>query len=47
MWNIKLEEIIEEKNLYGEHVNTGASEGELAKFKKSVKEELQKELPTQ
>lgn len=47
MWNIKLEEIIEEKNLYGEQVNTGASEVELAKFKKNVKEELQKDLPSE
>ena len=47
MWNIKLEEIIEEKNLYGEQVNTGASEVELAKFKKNVKAELQKDLPSE
>ncbi|KAA0944295.1 SMI1/KNR4 family protein [Sporosarcina sp. ANT_H38] len=47
MWNIKLEEIIEEKNLYGEQVNTGASEVELAKFMKNVKEELQKDLPSE
>ena len=45
MWNIKLEEIIVEKYLYGEQVNTSASEVELAKFKKNVKEELQKDLP--
>ena len=47
MWNIKLKEIIEEKNLYGEQVNTGAREAELAKFKKNVKEELQKVLPSE
>lgn len=47
MWKIKLEEIIEEKNLYGEQINSGASQVELAKFKISVKEELQKDLPTE
>lgn len=47
MWKIKLEEIIEEKNLYGEQINSGASEVELAKFKLRVKEELQKDLPTE
>lgn len=47
MWKIKLEEIIEEKKLYGEQINSGASEVELAKFKLSVKEELQKDLPTE
>ena len=47
MWNIKLEEIIEEKSLYGEQVNTGASEVELAEFMKNVKEELQKDLPSE
>ena len=31
---------------YGEQINSGASEVELAKFKLSVKEELQKDLPT-
>lgn len=47
MWKIKLEEIIEEKNLYGEQINSGANEVELAKFIISVKEELQKDLPTE
>lgn len=47
MWIIKLEEIIEEKILYGEQINSGASEVELAKFKLRVKEELQKDLPTE
>lgn len=47
MWKIKLEEIIEEKNLYGEQINSGASEVELAKFELSVKEKLQKDLPTE
>ena len=47
MWKTKLEEIKEEKNLYGEQINSGASEVELAKFKISVKEELQKDLPTE
>lgn len=45
MWKIKLEEIIEEKNLYGEQINSGASEVELVKFELSVKEKLQKDLP--
>lgn len=36
MWKIKLEEIIEEKNLYGEQINSGASQVELAKFKISI-----------
>ena len=47
MWNIKLKEVIEEKNLYGEQVNTGARGVELAKFKKSVKQELQKDIPSE
>ena len=40
----KLKEIIKEKNLYGEQVNTSTREVELAKFKKNVKKELQKDL---
>ncbi|MDQ0221033.1 SMI1/KNR4 family protein [Peribacillus cavernae] len=44
MWKINLEEIIEEKKLYGEKVNIGASEAELTKFQKAVKEELNCEL---
>lgn len=47
MWKIKLEEIIKEKNLYNEQINLGASEVELVKFKKSIKEELQKDLPSE
>ena len=47
MWKIKLEEIIEEKKLYGEQINSGAREEELAEFKLCVKEELQKDLPTE
>lgn len=47
MWKIKLEEIIEEKKLYGEKVNIGASEAELAQFQKSVKEGLYIELPNE
>lgn len=47
MWKIKLEEIIEEKNLYAEQINSGASQVELDKFKFSIKEELQKDLPTE
>lgn len=47
MWNNRLEEVIEEKKLYGEQVNTGASEAELTSFQKNVKEELKSELPNE
>ncbi len=46
MWKIKLAEIIEEKMLYGEKVNLGVSEMELAKLKKHVWRELEKDLPS-
>ncbi|WP_225435368.1 YrhA family protein [Bacillus aerolatus] len=35
------------KKLYGERINTGASEEELTEFQKSVKEELHNELPNE
>ncbi len=47
MWNIKVAEIVEEKILYGVEVNAGASEMELAKLKKHVRSDLEKDLPNE
>lgn len=47
MWKDKLWEIIREKELYGEKVNTGATEEEIRLFLKAIKDELQTELPNE
>lgn len=45
MWKDKLQEIIQEKKIYGEKVNIGATEEELAIFLKKVKAVLNVDLP--
>lgn len=45
MWKNKLEEIVQEKNLYGEKINTGATEEEVQLFIKEIKCELRVDLP--
>ncbi len=45
MWKNKLEEIAQEKNLYGEKINTGATEEEVQLFIKGIKRELRVDLP--
>lgn len=45
MWKDKLQEIIQEKKIYGEKVNIGAIEEEIAIFSKQVKSELDVDLP--
>lgn len=44
MWKDKLQEIVQEKNLYGEKVNSGATEEEIAIFCKETKAELNVDL---
>ena len=45
MWKDKLQEIIQEKKIYGEIVNIGATEEEIGMFFKEVKAELNVDLP--
>lgn len=45
MWKDKLQEIVQEKNLYGEKVNIGATEKEIQLFIKAIKNELNVNLP--
>lgn len=45
MWKDKLQEIVQEKNLYGEKINIGATEGEIQLFIKEIKDELNVDLP--
>lgn len=45
MWKDKLQEIIEEKNFYGEKVNVAATKEEIAIFVKEVKTEIHADLP--
>ncbi len=47
MWKDKLQEIIQEKNLYGEKVNIGATEEEVQLFLKEIKLELEVDLPSE
>ena len=45
MWKDKFQEIIQEKKIYGEKVNIGATEEEIGMFFKEVKAELNVDLP--
>lgn len=45
MWKDKLQEIVQEKNLYGEKINIGATEEEIELFLKEAKAELKVDLP--
>ena len=45
MWKDKLQEIIQEKKIYGEKVNIGATEEEIEIFFKKAKDELNVDLP--
>ncbi len=45
MWKNKLQEIIQEKNIYGEKVNIGATEEEIEIFFREAKAELNVDLP--
>ncbi|MDR2089733.1 MAG: SMI1/KNR4 family protein [Clostridiales Family XIII bacterium] len=45
MWKEKLNEIVQEKQLYGEKTNNGASKDETKSFNKKVKKELGGFLP--
>ena len=45
MWKDKLQEIIQEKKIYGEKVNIGATEEEIEIFFKEAKAELNVDLP--
>lgn len=45
MWKDKLQEIIQEKKIYGEKVNIGATEDEIEIFFKEAKVELNVDLP--
>ncbi len=45
MWKNKLQEIIQEKNIYGERVNIGATEEEIEIFFREAKAELNVDLP--
>lgn len=45
MWKDKLQEIIQEEELYGEKVNIGATKKEIAIFFKAAKSELNVDLP--
>lgn len=47
MWKDKLKEIIQEKKIYGEKVNIGATEEEIAIFFKEAKTELNVDLPNE
>lgn len=45
MWKDKLQEIIQEKSIYGEKINIGAAEEEIEIFFKEAKAELNVDLP--
>lgn len=45
MWKEKLQEIIQEKALYGEKINIGATEQEIKCFFKEIKDKLRMDLP--
>ncbi len=45
MWKDKLQEIIQEKKIYGEKVNIGATEEEIEIFFKEAKSEIDMDLP--
>lgn len=45
MWKDKLEEIVQEKKIYGEKINMGVTEEEIQLFIKEVKCELRVDLP--
>lgn len=47
MWEDKLQEIVQEKNIYGEKVNNGASEEEIQIFIKEAKNEIEVNLPNE
>ena len=47
MWKDKLKEIIQEKKIYGEKVNIGATEEEIAILFKEAKTELNVDLPNE
>ncbi len=47
MWEDKLQEIIQEKKLYGEKINVGATEEEIQLFIKVIEDELNVDLPNQ
>ena len=47
MWKEKLQEIVQEKNLYGEKINIGATEQEIKWFIKKVKDELRMDIPNE
>ena len=47
MWKIKLEELIQQKRLFGEKVNIGATEQKIHLFIKTVKDELNIDLPNE
>lgn len=45
MWKDKLQEIVQEKNLYGEKINIGATAENVQLFLKEIKTELKVDLP--
>ena len=47
MWKKKLQEIADEKNLYGEKINDGATTEAIQRFLKEVKSELNVDLPNE
>lgn len=47
MWEDKLQEIAQEKKIYGEKVNIGANEEEIEIFFKEVKNEIKVDLPNE
>ena len=47
MWKDKLQKIVEEKNLYREKINTGATAEEIELFIKETKKALNVELPNE
>ena len=47
MWEDKLQEIVQEKNIYGEKVNNGASEEEIQIYIKEAKNEIEVNLPNE
>lgn len=46
MWKDKLQEIVQEKNIYDEKINIGASEEEIQRFIEEIKLELKVDLPS-
>lgn len=47
MWKTKLEEFVREKKLFGEKINIGATEKKIQLFIKTVKDELDVDLPNE